>query len=274
VFIERYEKYLYDNIILMAPSVRSFGKHLKVPDLLEFVDTGHNVMMFASSDSRRVARDLANEFGLDYEDYGYVMKGGQTPDGNFADMESTAWSKSLFPPLERMFTKPERPISFEKGVGAVLDTPTSNKHVFPILMADPGSYSYNANADDRMKTGPSSGSQLTLVAGYQTLYNQRLTFSGSMTMCSNEAMLSNMDPADGSLESSPNYNFCTELVEWNLQERGVLRVANVRHNKVGDDWEGSNPENYKRQVDIEYFIDIFLKQNGEWVPFVADDLQF
>ena len=87
VSIERFEKYLYDNIILMAPSVRSFGKHLKVPDLLEFVDTGHNVMLLASADSRRVIRDVANEFGLDYEDYGYVMKGGPTPDGNFADMD-------------------------------------------------------------------------------------------------------------------------------------------------------------------------------------------
>ena len=96
--IERFEKYLYDNIILMAPSVRSFGAHLKVPDLLEFVDTGHNVMLFASSDSRRVVRDMANEFGLDYEDYGYVMKGGETPAGNFAEMDNTAWSKSLFAP--------------------------------------------------------------------------------------------------------------------------------------------------------------------------------
>ena len=42
-----------------------------------------------------------------------------------------------------------------------------------------------------------------------------------------------------------------------MQERGVLRVDNVRHNKVGDKWDGANPENYKRQVDIEYFIDVY-----------------
>ena len=94
-------------------------------------------------------------------------------------------------------------------------------------------------------------------------------------MCSNEAMLANRDPdADYSIESSPNYKLCTELVEWNLQERGVLRVDNVRHNKVGDKRGGSNPENYKRQVDIEYFVDIYQKSKGEWIPFVADDMQF
>lgn len=35
-----------------------------------------------------------------------------------------------------------------------------------------------------------------------------------------------------------------------------------------------NPENYKRMVDIEYLVDIHEKKNGEWVPFVADDVQF
>jgi len=94
-------------------------------------------------------------------------------------------------------------------------------------------------------------------------------------MCSNEAMMANRDPKKGStIETSPNYILCTEMAEWNLGERGVIRVDNVRHNKVGDNWDGHNPENYKRQVDIEYFIDIYEKKAGFWVPYVADDVQF
>lgn len=96
-----------------------------------------------------------------------------------------------------------------------------------------------------------------------------------MRMCSNDDILANRDPTKGStIESSPNYVLCTEMVEWNLQERGVIKVENVRHNKVGDAQGGANPENYKRMVDIEYFIDIYEKKNGEWVPFVANDIQF
>ena len=118
-----------------------------------------------------------------------------------------------------------------------------------------------------------SGNQLTLVAGYQSHYNLRVVLAGSMKMCSNQAMLANRDPEEGNtIQSSPNYVLCTEMVEWNLQERGVLKVDKVRHNKVGDEWTGANPENYKRQVDIEYFIDIYEKQRGEWVPYVADDV--
>ena len=94
-------------------------------------------------------------------------------------------------------------------------------------------------------------------------------------MCSNEAMLANRDPNKGNtIKSSPNYILCTEMAEWNLQERGVIRVDNVRHNKVGEKWDGHNPENYKRQVDIEYFIDIYEKKAGQWIPYIADDVQF
>lgn len=53
----------------------------------------------------------------------------------------------------------------------------------------------------------------------------------------------------------------------------MLRYDNVRHNKKGDTPDvNNNPENYKRQVDIEYYIDIYLKNGNKWVPYVADDV--
>ena len=88
-------------------------------------------------------------------------------------------------------------------------------------------------------------------------------------------MMATRDPSKGNLiTSSPNYVLCTEMVEWNLQEKGVIKVENVRHQKVGEEWTGANPENYKRQVDIQYFADISEKKDGKWIPYVADDVQF
>jgi len=281
VNIQQFNKYFYDNIILMAPTVKSFGSDVKVKELLEFVDFHHNIMLFVNNESRKTVRELANEFGVDFEDYGYTMQGGSAPAGTTQGafkMKNVSWSKSMFEPLvgeKKVFTALDRPVLFEDGVGALLDSETNNRHVFPILRADQGAYSYNPDAPERKETGIVSGNQLTLVSGYQTKYNQRIVISGSTKMCGNDAMLANRDPAkDGSIESSPNYILCTEMVEWNLMERGVLRMDNIRHNKVGDSWDGNYPENYKRQVDIEYFADFYLKQNGKWVPLVADDLQF
>ena len=127
------------------------------------------------------------------------------------------WSSDLFEPLERVFSKLDRPILIEDGIGMVLDNNKNNQHVFPILKADQGSYSFNPAGPVRTKTALYSGNQLTLVAGYQTTYNQRISLSGSLKMCGNDAMLANADPSKGgAIESSPNYVFCSELVEWNL----------------------------------------------------------
>jgi len=115
-------------------------------------------MIFASSDSRKNVRDIGNEFGLDFEDYGYVMQGGKRPANSKASLSKVAWSSSLFTPLERVFSKIETPVMYEDGIGALLDTSGNNKHVFPILRADPGSYSFKKEADQRQKIGPVSGS--------------------------------------------------------------------------------------------------------------------
>jgi hypothetical protein len=55
----------------------------------------------------------------------------------------------MFEPLERVFTKPEKPILFEDGVGSVIESKNKNMHVFPILKACPGCFSYNKATDDR-----------------------------------------------------------------------------------------------------------------------------
>lgn len=145
VGIQQFNKYFYDNIILMAPSVKSFGGDLKIKQLLEFVDFHHNLMVFLDSTSRKVHRALANEFGVDFEDYGFSMEGGSAPASSAQTafrQSQTAWSAELFEPLDQskgtgsgVFTKPGRPVLFEDGVGAVLDTPKNNAHVFPILRA-------------------------------------------------------------------------------------------------------------------------------------------
>jgi len=66
----------------MAPTVKSFGSDLKVKELLEFVDFHHNIMLFVNNESRKTVRELANEFGVDFEDYGYTMQGGAAPEGS------------------------------------------------------------------------------------------------------------------------------------------------------------------------------------------------
>ena len=75
--IKYYEEYFFDNIILMAPSVRGISYlfsiilELKSPishkDLIDYLEANHNLMIFGDVDSRKVVRGLFNEFGSDLE---------------------------------------------------------------------------------------------------------------------------------------------------------------------------------------------------------------
>ena len=86
----------------MAPTVKSFGADLKIKEILEFIDFHHNLMVFASSESRKTVREIANEFGMDFEDFGYTMQGGAMPEstsqGAFKQ-NNVSWSANVFEPL-------------------------------------------------------------------------------------------------------------------------------------------------------------------------------
>ena len=100
------------------------------------------------------------------------MQGGQGPESTSQPgfkSEGTAWSKNMFKPAERVFTKPTRPILIEDGIGAVLDQKENNKYVFPILKGDIGTFSMHKSTSEEGEStsvGLVSGTQLTVVAGY------------------------------------------------------------------------------------------------------------
>jgi hypothetical protein len=59
-------------------------------------------MVFASSESRKTVREIANEFGVDFEDFGYTMQGGAMPEESSMvafKKNNVSWSKNLFEPL-------------------------------------------------------------------------------------------------------------------------------------------------------------------------------
>lgn len=76
-----------------------------------------------------------------------------------------------------------------KGIGSVLDQ--NNRYVFPILRGESTTMSVTdlEPSDEVPSISSVSGEQLTLVAGYQSRYNNRATISGSLYICSDEFIL-------------------------------------------------------------------------------------
>ena len=177
----------------------TFRLDLRTPidpkDLITFLEANHNLMIFADAEAKRPVRQLANEFGVEFEGaviikwYNANFQGYEVRDYSSSDSGAnlnTIYSRNLFEPFtttsKGIFSKSERSIAFS-GVGQVLDQ--NNQYLFPILRAEPTTFSFNPekNSGDISKI---SGEALTLVSGYQTRNNQRVSISGSLSMCSND----------------------------------------------------------------------------------------
>lgn len=63
--LAKYGEYLYDNLIIFAPSVEEFGGMLGVDTITQFIDEGGNVLVAGSSDTGDVLRELASECGFE-----------------------------------------------------------------------------------------------------------------------------------------------------------------------------------------------------------------
>ena len=73
--LTNFGEYLYDNIIFFAPTYSDSKKNeINIQNLLKFIDDGHDLMIFGSSDASKFMRELVNEFGVDYDDYESELK--------------------------------------------------------------------------------------------------------------------------------------------------------------------------------------------------------
>ncbi len=90
-------------------------------------------------------------------------------------------------------------------------------------------------------------------------------------MCSNSEIARTAKRA--APESSPNYVFCEELLEWNFGESGVIKADNIRHQKV--DGTEIMPNEYCIKTDIIYRVDLHQwdKKTGTWGTFDDADAQ-
>ena len=67
-------EFIYSTVIFFAPSFSDdFVKKndLKLSNILKFIDSGHDIMIFGNSEVGNYIRKLANEFGVDFDEYVY-----------------------------------------------------------------------------------------------------------------------------------------------------------------------------------------------------------
>lgn len=267
----KFGEFLYDHLIIFAPSVEEFGGTINVQEITNFIDGGGNVLIAGGPNLGTAIRDLATENGFEFDDdktyvidhhnYDIVMDNGYhttivVPPSQLLSAELITGSKSKLAPI--LF----------KGVAMVTDS--SNKLRLEVLTASTTAYSFNP--DIPINEYPSAiGKSIVLIGALQARNNARVVLTGSLDMFSDAYINANVQKyGDAKPTKSGNYELVVALSQWVFQERGVLRVKSVFHNKVG---ETKPPREYTIMENVEYTIEIEELQDGKWVPFKGADVQ-
>jgi oligosaccharyltransferase complex subunit beta len=269
--LKRYGQYLYDGLILFAPSADRFGGNIDSAAIVDFVDAGHDLIIAADNSASERIREIATECGVDFDDDQAAMVVDHTSYAvSDTEGDHTLIASDDFIQSEVLLgsNKIEAPILFQ-GIGHSLNP--ANSLVLKVLSAS--SAAYSANPKTKLSSPPSlTGSAISLVSVVQARNNARVLISGSLSMFSNRFFRSGVQKAGSSIKhaKSGNEQFLTELSKWVFHERGHLKAVNVRHHKVG---EANEPSMYRINDDLEYAVEIYEWSGKSWEPYVANDVQ-
>ncbi|CAK9150720.1 unnamed protein product [Ilex paraguariensis] len=271
ISLQRYGQYLYDGLILFSPTTERFGGSLDLAGVLEFVDSGHDLIVAADATASDLIRNTAAECGVDFDEDPSAMV---IDHSSYAISESegdhTLIASDDFIQSDVILggTKIEAPVLF-RGIGHSLNA--ANSLVLKVLSASPSAYS--ANTKSKLSNPPSLlGSAISLVSVVQARNNARIMITGSLSMFSNRLLKAGVQKAGSSDKygKSGNEQFVTELSKWVFHERGHLKAVNVGHHKVG---ETDEPAMYRINDDLEYSVEMYEWSGKSWEPYVANDVQ-
>ncbi|XP_043709675.1 dolichyl-diphosphooligosaccharide--protein glycosyltransferase 48 kDa subunit-like [Telopea speciosissima] len=269
--LQRYGQYLYDGLIIFSPTIERFGGSLDLAAVLDFVDSGHDLIVAADASASDLIRDIATECGVEFdEDPTAVVIDHTSYAVSETEGDHTLIAGDDFIQSDVILGRKiiETPVLFQ-GVGHTLNP--ANNLVLKVLSASPSAYS--ANPKSKLSTPPSlTGSTISLVSVVQARNNARVLISGSLSLFSNRFLRSGVQKAGSSIkfEKSGNELFVTELSKWIFHERGHLKAVNVRHHKVG---ESDEPAIYRINDDLEYSVEVYEWSGSSWEPYTADDVQ-
>lgn len=273
--LTKFGEYLYDQLIFFAPSVSQLGGSVDVRKIMDFVASGRSLIVAASHQVGDVARELAAECGIDFDDEGTFVIDHVHYDASDAQGEHTLIvADDFLSGAEVIFggkAKPA-PVLF-RGVSHALVSADPDGLLLEVLSASSTAYSHNphlAVGELPLTVGKNS----RLVTALQARNSARLVFTGSLEMFSNAFFSmqarSVAAPASQGAKQSGNAELLNALTAWAFLERGVLRWTNARHHKAGE----SAPSAVYRVLDDVSFSIVLEQWTGtEWKPFLADDVQ-
>jgi len=263
--IKKYGAFLYDHLVIFAPTVEEFGGNLNVETLTDFIDNGGNILIAGNSNLGEVLREMASEVGFEADEEGTTVIDHLNYDIKDEGKHNLVIAKNLIK-SDKITGGVTAPLLY-RGVGLLVDQ--ENPLVLDILTGSTTSYSHNP--DLPIKEFPHAvGKQTVLIAGLQARNNARVVFAGSLEFFSDEFFNSLVEPVSGGSVASGNEALAKALTSWCFKESGVLRVESITHHRKG---EVETPNFYTIKEEAVYTIVVKEYVNGEWVAYDGTDMQ-
>ncbi|XVF61972.1 hypothetical protein PTKIN_Ptkin08bG0178500 [Pterospermum kingtungense] len=269
--LQRYGQYLYDALIIFSPNTERFGGSLDLTAVIDFVDSGRDLIVAADASASDLIKQIATECGVDFDEDSSAMvidHKSYAISGTEGDHTLIASDDFIQSDVILGKTKIEAPVLF-KGIAHSVNA--ANGLVLKVLSASPSAYS--ANPKSKLSSPPLlTGSAISLVSVVQARNNARIMITGSLDLFSNWLFKTAVQKAGSpfKFEKSGNEQFVTEISKWVFHERGHLKAVDLRHHKVG---EADEPAMYRIKDDLKFYVEIYEWSGKSWEPYVADDVQ-
>ncbi|KRZ83616.1 Dolichyl-diphosphooligosaccharide--protein glycosyltransferase 48 kDa subunit [Trichinella sp. T8] len=273
--LSKYGELLYHHIAIFAPSTIEFGGAVNVPEIVDFVDHGGNVLVAGDSRIGQAIGSLAAECGFEFGENSTAMidhfnKDEALDNGHhttfFVNSENVAEADII---VEK---KNLAPVVY-RGTGLIRRE--NNPLTLSIMHAPRTAYARSLEGEAGMVNRKSLwrliGNNAVLVGAVQAKNNARVVFTGSLDMFSDEFINSNYVQEGGKkIVPTGNRDFVKAISEWVFKRKGVLRVKSIRHHRSG---ELLPPPDYTIMDGVEYEIEVEELKNGVWVPYTVNDMQ-
>ena len=148
--LSNYDEPNYDHVLIMAPQISVVSDKINEKALLNFFDSGKDILVFGDQLTKKFTRSLLYNFGMEAYPQDNMLSDASRYEG--------ISTKNVFKPVKKSISDPEGEVLFN-GIGVSIDS--KNDQVFPILQGSDTSFASDKKVE-------SIGSDLTLVAGYQS----------------------------------------------------------------------------------------------------------
>lgn len=257
VTLQDWDEYLFDGLVIFGSDIEEFAGDLDVPAILDFIDSGHDMILATDSRIGEPLKEIATECGVDFDEANtFVLDHFAHPTpGNF---EETLVVSPLSETASQALDLPQdEPVLF-RGIGQAVGLDSE----LVVRFLDAPETAYSADPRGAVTTLPLIlGKEIALVSGVQARNNARVAISGSIELFSNKFFAQ---------RGASNEAFAAAVGSWAFHERGLLKVEHFGYRKLGEDGQSTS---YRIGDHLEVFLKIFEWSEDRWIPFLRDDVQ-